>query len=292
MRITDLLGDSGPFLSLEFFPPKEKGSWPDFFKEVDKLKEINPLFVSVTYGAGGGTQANTLEIVARLRKEHGFEPMAHLTCVGASEEKLRGFLDGLEREGIDNVLALRGDPPRGGESFEPSDQKFRHASDLVAFIKACYPGLGVGVAAYPETHPAAVSAEDDLRYLKLKLDRGGDFAITQLFFDNGYYWDFVEKARAIGIDKPIIPGVLPIFNIKTVDKIASLCGAVIPSGLRENLNSARERGGEEAVMAVGVEHARAQAQNLLDNGAPGVHLYTLNKAEACLGLFRKLRIPR
>lgn len=290
MRIAELISVDKKFLSLEFFPPKEEQSWPAFFKEVDKLKKIDPLFVSVTYGAGGGTQAKTLQLVDRLKNEHGFEPMAHLTCVGASEERLRAFLGNLENSGIDNVLALRGDPPQGDKTFKPSDSKFRYASDLVPFIKDNYPRLGVGVAAYPETHPEATSPEDDLRYLKLKLDAGGDFAITQLFFDNRVYWDFLKKTKALGIEKPIVPGILPIFSLKVVKKISSLCGATIPDELARNLEEAQKDGGEQAVLEVGVEHARKQTQELLDNGAPGAHLYTLNKSEACLKLFSGLKI--
>jgi len=276
-------------MSLEFFPPKEEASWPAFFEDAGKLKAVTPLFTSVTYGAGGGTQSNTLDIVPKMKKDYGFEPMAHLTCVGASEERLRGFLDRLVESGIDNVLALRGDPPQGAAGFVPDGDGFKYAYDLVAFIKDNYPGLGVGVAAYPETHPDAASPEEDLRHLKEKLDRGGDFAITQLFFDNSLYWSFMEKARAAGIDKPIIPGIMPIFNLKVIKRITSLCGASIPKSLLTALEEAQESGGDAAVMNVGIEHATAQMQGLLDKGAHGVHLYTLNKAEACLKLYNNLR---
>ncbi|MGK7345584.1 MAG: methylenetetrahydrofolate reductase [NAD(P)H] [Candidatus Nitrospinota bacterium M3_3B_026] len=290
MRIKELLDRPGKFLSLEFFPPKESSALPAFFKAVERLKETNPLFVSVTYGAGGGTQAKTLEIVTRLKKESGLEPMAHLTCVGASGERLDGFLGGLAEAGIDNVLALRGDPPEGKENFIPGDARFKHASDLVEFIKERYPQMGVGVAAYPEVHQEAVSAEDDLRCLKHKLDLGADFAITQLFFDNGLYWSFLDKLKKAGIEKPVIPGVMPIFSLKLIKKITSMCGASIPKDLLGRLEAAERDGGEKAVLEAGVETASEQAKRLLEGGAPGVHLYTLNRAEACLDIFRRLSL--
>ncbi len=275
-------------MSLEFFPPKETGLWPAFFEEVEKLKAVNPLFVSVTYGAGGGTQENTLKLVTSLKQDFGQEPMAHLTCVGASDNTLHQFLRSLTDAGINNVLALGGDPPANDESYIPASDKFKYASDLVEFIRANYPEIGIGVAGYPEKHIKAPSMEEDLRYLKNKLDLGGDFVITQLFFDNDLYYDFIKQAREIGIEKPIIPGVMPILNIKVIKRITSLCGATIPPALFADLESAQESGGSKAVEDIGVKFARKQAQNLLDNGAPGIHLYTLNKAEACLKILEGL----
>jgi methylenetetrahydrofolate reductase (NADPH) len=282
VRISDLLHRDKPFVSLEFFPPKEQEAWPAFFAEVAQLRAVNPLFVSVTYGAGGGTQANTLELVTRLRQDHGFTPMAHLTCVGASEENLRRFLDSLGHSDIANVLALRGDPPQGQPDFKPENAAFQHASDLAEFISRAYPGLGIGVAGYPEKHPQAASLDQDLGYLKLKLDKGGSFVITQMFFDNRHYFDFVAKARARGIEAPIIPGVLPIMNLASIKRILSLCGATMPPDYLAELEAASEKGGPEAVRRVGVAFAKKQVRDLLAQGAPGVHLYTLNKAQACL----------
>jgi methylenetetrahydrofolate reductase (NADPH) len=280
----------GQFLSLEFFPPKELHDWPGFFKVVDRLRSINPLFASVTYGAGGGTQDHTLEIVTRLKKEFDLEPMAHLTCVGASRSGIGEFLDSLAEAGIDNVLALRGDPPKDRELPTPESRDFVYASDLIPFIRRRHPRMGIGVAGYPEVHPEAISAEADLDFLKLKLDQGGDFVVTQLFFDNNYYWDFLRRARAIGISKPIVPGIMPIFNLKVIQKIISLCGACIPEPLLRSFGQANERGGAEAVQAMGIEHARRQIRELLENGVPGVHLYTLNKDEACLELVSGLNL--
>jgi methylenetetrahydrofolate reductase (NADPH) len=282
LKINDLLANTKQFVSLEFFPPKDKSAWPDFFNVVGLLKAVNPLFVSVTYGAGGTTHLNTLEIVTRIKKEYGLEPMAHLTCVGASDEKITGFLSSLRDEGIENVLALRGDPPKGDTTFKPDNERFRHADDLVRFIRAGFPSMGVGVAAYPETHPEAVSQEKDLGYLKQKLDAGGGFAITQLFFDNSFYWSFAKRAKEIGIKQPIIPGVLPLVNLAGAKRIAAMCGAKIPSTLLAELEEAEKRGGQAALEEVGISYAANQARELLKGGAPGVHLYTLNRGDACM----------
>jgi methylenetetrahydrofolate reductase (NADPH) len=290
VRISDLMRSHGQFLSLEFFPPKERKDWPAFFRVVDRLRSINPLFASVTYGAGGSTQDYTLEIVTHLKREFDLEPMAHLTCVGASCRGISAFLEALEDAGIDNVLALRGDPPKDQEIPPPEERDFVFASDLVSFIRANHPHMGIGVACYPEGHPEAVSPEHDLGYLKFKLDQGGDFAVSQLFFDNDFYWGFLRRARNIGITKPIIPGIMPIFNLKVVRKIISLCGSCIPEAFMRELEQAEEKGGAEAVQALGIEHARKQIQQLLDNGVPGVHLYTLNKDDACLDLISRLNM--
>jgi len=290
LRINDLLSQGKRFISLEFFPPKEKDAWPSFFYEAGKLSILNPSFVSVTYGAGGSTQANTLELVTRFSRDLGLNPMAHLTCVGASEDSLRSFLDGLREAGVDNVLALRGDPPQGQPDFKPENSAFQYASDLTGFIHEAYPDLCIGVAGYPETHPQAESADKDLDYLKLKVDKGGSVIITQLFFNNDHYFRFVERCRARGIDKPIIPGVLPILNLASVKRILSLCGATIPAEYLARLEAANDQGGAGAVRELGVEFAREQCRDLIARGAPGVHLYTLNKAQACLDIVNGLEL--
>lgn len=290
LRINDLLSQGKRFISLEFFPPKEKDAWPSFFYEAGKLSILNPSFVSVTYGAGGSTQANTLELVTRFSRDLGLNPMAHLTCVGASEDSLRSFLDGLREAGVDNVLALRGDPPQGQPDFKPENAAFQYASDLTGFIHEAYPDLCIGVAGYPETHPQAESADKDLDYLKLKVDKGGSVVITQLFFNNDHYFRFVERCRARGIDKPIIPGVLPILNLASVKRILSLCGATIPAEYLARLEAANDQGGASAVRELGVEFAREQCRDLIARGAPGVHLYTLNKAQACLDIVNGLEL--
>lgn len=283
MRIAELLKRRKPFVSLEFFPPRDRALWPAFFKTAEKLRALNPLFVSVTYGAMGGTRGNTMELVSRLKNECGLETMAHLTCVGASVDSVNAFLDALVESGVDNVLALRGDPPSDGAAPPPAaGGGLRCAADLVALIRARHRSLGIGVAAYPEGHPEAVSPEADLAYLKEKLDSGAEFAITQLFFDNALYFDFVRRARAAGITKPLIPGVLPVLSMGTIDRLVSKCGAHLPADYLARLQDADRRGGQAGVTRAGIAHAKGQALGLLAGGAPGVHLYTLNKAEACM----------
>lgn len=282
MKIIDTITPGKPFLSLEFFPPKERSEWPAFFHTVDRLKEVNPLFCSVTYGAGGSTHGDSLEIVSRLKREHDLETMAHLTCIGAHEDDVRTFLDQLTRAGVDNVLALRGDLPPDSTSESSPHRPLAHASDLVALIRYTHPQVGLGVAAYPEVHPEAASTAADLAYLKLKLDHGADFAITQLFFDNRIYFDFVRNARDHGVTKPIIPGILPVVSLKVIKRIVSLCGTVMPPDFMAQLEEADRRGGAAEVQKLGVAHARRQTEELLAGGAPGVHLYTLNRADAVL----------
>ena len=288
MRIAELLSRKTPFLSLEFFPPKDRAEWPAFFATVERLTALNPLFASVTYGAGGSTQGDTVEIVSRLSQDYSLETMAHLTCIGADAATLTTFLDQLVQAGVHNVLALRGDLPADASPEVFASLPLQNASDLVTFIRTSHPEIGVGVAGYPETHPEATSPDGDLAYLKLKIDQGGDFIVTQLFFDNQHYFDFVRKARALGIEKPIIPGILPVVSLKVIQRIVSLCGAAIPPAFLQALEAADQQGGAAAVLEVGVAYARKQAQELLSAGAPGVHLYTLNRADAVLPLAQGL----
>ncbi len=288
MRIDELIAGHRPFLSLEFFPPKDRALWPGFFDTVRALASLRPLFCSVTYGAGGSTQHNSLEIGIRLKQEYGLEPLTHLTCVGASEKRICSFLGPLSENGVENVLALRGDPPRGETKFRPESVQFQHAVDLVRFIGSKYPQLCLGVAGYPEKHPEARSMEEDLVHLKYKVEAGARFVITQLFFDNDIYFRFVDRARSIGIDVPIIPGVLPVQSLPALQRMLGFCGATIPEGYLADLTRAQERYGEAGVRGLGLGYAIRQTQDLLERGAPGVHLYTLNKAEACLEIGRHL----
>lgn len=291
MKIIDRMVAGRKFISHEFFPPKERSEWPAFFKVVERLAETSPLFASVTYGAGGSTQDATLEIVTRMQQEIGLDTMAHLTCVGAQPDRLHRFLDDLTKAGVGNVLALRGDPPKNVPASDVTESPLNFASDLVSFVRASHREFGIGVAAYPETHLEAIDAESDLRYLKFKFDSGGEFAITQLFFDNRFYLDFVVRARNIGIDKPIIPGILPVLNVKMIERIRELSGAYIPPAFMAALDEADRRGGATEVRKVGVAHARRQAEELLAAGVPGVHLYTFNRAEAILELSDGLLAP-
>ena len=284
MKIIDSINRNNQFISLEFFPPKTREDWPAFFKTVQRLAELKPLFSSVTYGAGGSTNIDTLEIVSRIQQEYGIETMAHLTCLGSTAEDVTRFLEDLAAAGVSNVLALRGDIPQDGSVETPLPSPLQYASDLVSLIRTSFPAMGISVAGYPEKHPEAVSLEKDLSFLKLKMDRGADFAITQLFFDNSLYHAFVERAREAGITKPIIPGILPVVSLKVIKRIVSLCGASIPAEFLVELEKADQEGGAAAVQKVGITHARRQAQELLDAGVPGVHIYTLNRAEVVLNL--------
>ena len=290
MHVCDLIEGKSPFLSLEFFPPKERDAWPGFFEVVQKLKALDPLFASVTYGAGGGTQDNTLEIATRLKRDYGLEPLTHLTSVGASSEKLEGFLRALREAGIENVLALRGDPPQGKEGFSFDNQEFKHATDVIEFIGRKFPEMCVGGAAYPEPHPESPSIKSDIEMVRLKVEMGAKFLVTQLFFDNRLYFDHVARLREMGADVPVIPGVLPILSLKSAKFILGLCGAAIPGKYLSALEKAHAEGGDDAVYELGIAYTTKQARELIEGGAPGVHLYTLNRAEACLEIGNNLNI--
>lgn len=281
MRIAEKIAAAEkPFYSLEFFPPKEQEAWPAFFATVERLRSIDPLFVSVTYGAGGAGRGNTLALAGRLRAM-GFEPMAHLTCVGAARDQIRAFLRDLRAAGVDNVLALRGDPPRG-QSAPQENAEFRHAADLVRAVRGENPDMGVAVAGYPAAHPDSPTFSLDIAHTCDKIRAGADFVVTQLFFDAREYEEFVRRLRAAGVDTPVIPGVLPIQSLESVRRILSLCGANIPGKLYLELEAAHESGGAEAVKEAGIAFAVRQIRALREFGAPGVHLYTLNRASTCL----------
>lgn len=288
MKIIDSINQNKQFISLEFFPPKTREDWPAFFQTVQRLAELKPLFASVTYGAGGSTNVDTLEIVTRIQQEYGIETMAHLTCLGSKTEDVTRFLADLAAAGVNNVLSLRGDIPQDGSVETPLPCPLQYASDLVSLIQTSFPAMGISVAGYPEIHPEAASLEADLSFLKLKMDSGADFAITQLFFDNSLYHTFVKRAREAGITKPIIPGILPVVSLKVIKRIVSLCGASIPAEFLAELEQADQAGGAAAVQKVGIAHARRQARELLDSGVPGVHIYTLNRAEVVLDLVEGL----
>ena len=286
MKLIDLIKNAdGPFYSLEFFPPKEEEQLPGFYAAAAALKQLNPLFASVTYGAGGGSQVNTLEVARRLTQDNGYRIMPHLTCVGSSKERIVDYLEQLRLMGISNVLALRGDVPKHllaeGEEFDWSREAFRHASELADFVREAFPDFGLAVAAYPAPHPESSTLEDDRVYTAIKL-KASDFAVTQLFFDVREYIDMRDRLRALGVDKPVLPGVLPIQSFESLRHVLALCGANIPARLYISLEEANKRGGAEAVREAGLRFAVEQIRHLLDAGAPGIHLYTLNKAETCL----------
>jgi methylenetetrahydrofolate reductase (NADPH) len=235
VRIDELLAQQHrPVFSFEFFPPKTEDGLRNLFDAIGELRSLRPDYVSVTYGAGGSTAHKTIEIVSRIKEEYGIEAMAHFTCVGSNVDQLRETLGAMEEAGVDNVLALRGDPPAGQEEWVKTEGGLEFSRELVELIREGYP-FSIGAACFPETHIHATSAEDDLYYLKEKVDAGAKFLITQLFFDNALYFDFVHRARDVGIDVPIVPGIMPITNVKQLERMTSLCGASIPSRLRREL---------------------------------------------------------
>src|SRR3954469_13503692 len=291
MRIDELYsaGDN-PVFSFEFFPPKTEQGEANFWQAVSELRALDPGFVSVTYGAGGSTKDKTLELVSRVRDEFGIEAMPHFTCVGATVEQLREALEAMRELKLENVLALRGDPPPGQEEWIKTPGGLEFSAELVTMIRGSYPELAIGAACFPETHIHATSAEDDLRYLKEKVDAGARFLITQLFLDNRFYHDFVARARDIGIDVPIVPGIMPITNSKQIQKITALCGSDIPSHLVAELDL--RRASDEAVAEFGVAYATMQCADLLAHGAPGIHFYTLNRSPATRAILSTLRLWR
>jgi methylenetetrahydrofolate reductase (NADPH) len=287
MKIRNRLNPSNPCFSFEFFPPKTDEGTANLLKTLEDLAPLDPGFVSVTYGAGGSTRDRTVELVTRIKQSTGIEAMAHLTCVGHSREELRDILRRLAEAKIDNVLPLRGDPPQGQTGFEPAPGGFRYASELVQFIREEDFNFCLGGACYPEGHVDTASRDMDLKHLKAKVDAGLDFLITQLFFDNAFYFDFVERARRAGINVPIVPGIMPITNFEQVHRFTRMCGATVP--MRLGLQLERVKDQPEAVMQLGVAHATVQCMELLARGVPGIHFYTLNKSPATRMIVSALR---
>ncbi|HET6984859.1 MAG TPA: methylenetetrahydrofolate reductase [NAD(P)H] [Myxococcaceae bacterium] len=277
MKIRNRLNPSDPCFSFEFFPPRTEEGHRALLRTVEDLRPLDPGFVSVTYGAGGSTRDRTVELVREIRAT-GLETMAHLTCVGHSREELGGLVEHFLEMGVENLLALRGDPPAGQSAFQPTPGGFRYASELVRFIRERDHHLCIGGAGYPEGHVETPLREDDLKNLKAKVDAGLDFVITQLFFDNAFYFDFVERARRVGINVPIVPGIMPITNIEQLERFIRLCGATVP--MRLVLQLERYRDDPDAVVQLGVAHATVQCMELLARGVPGIHFYTLNKSPA------------
>lgn len=286
MKIRDALSGLEPVFSFEFFPPKDAEGVDRLFQTISELRPYEPTYVSVTYGAMGSTRGLTVDLVRRIKREVGIEAMAHLTCVGSTRQEIDAVLAELEASSIENVLPLRGDPPRGETRFVRPEGGFAYASELVAFIRERY-DFCLAAACYPETHPEAESPEADLEHLKAKVDAGIDFLITQLFFDNEDYFTFVERARRIGIQCPIVAGIMPITNVGQIKRFTQMCGARIPQDLLERLE--RADGDPQAVRAVGVEHATRQCRTLLERGAPGIHFYTLNRSTATREVLENLR---
>ncbi|UCE59127.1 MAG: methylenetetrahydrofolate reductase [NAD(P)H] [Phycisphaerales bacterium] len=286
MRIRDVIDEKAPTLSFEFFPPKDDIGFWDLYRTVESLKPLSPTYVSVTYGAGGSSRRKTIELVQRIKADIGIESMAHLTCAGATESELGSIIDSLQQHDIQNVLALRGDPPDGRGDFVPVEDGFSHANELVAFIRNRV-DMCVGAACHPESHPESPSAEEDLDNLKRKMDAGAEFLITQLFFDNRVFLAFRERAIAAGVTVPIIAGIMPILSVKQVKRFTGVCGATIPQDLLRKIEAVEDDA--EAVRHIGMYHATQQCLHLLDNEVAGVHFYTLNRSTATRAIYQLIR---
>jgi methylenetetrahydrofolate reductase (NADPH) len=284
MRITDALATQRPFFSFEFFPPRDDEGSRRLFETIEALQPLRPSFVSITYGAGGSTRARTVALAKEIQRQIGLTVVAHVTCVGADRSQLRALFDDIARAGIENVLALRGDPPTG-EPFEAPSGGFAHASELIAMLRRNY-GFCIGAACYPEKHPEASTFDDDLQFLKIKAEAGADFLVSQLFFDNEHFFEFERRARAIGVNVPILPGLMPITNFAQIQRFVAMCGASIPPKLRVEMES--RHGDGKAVEDLGVAYGSMQALGLLQAGVPGIHFYTLNRSPATRAIVSSL----
>ncbi|MEX1362523.1 MAG: methylenetetrahydrofolate reductase [NAD(P)H] [Nannocystaceae bacterium] len=302
MLIRERLRHKRPVFSFEFFPPKTAKGEASLLRALERLAPLQPDFVSVTYGAGGSTRARTLEIVARIKREYGIEAMAHLTCVGSTRDELAEIVDKLGEAGVRNILALRGDPPKGETSFEPTAGGFRYASELIPFVRE-RGDFSVGAACYPEVHPEATHAAADLSHLRSKVDAGADFLVSQLFFDNAKFFEFERRARGAGIEVPILAGIMPVTNVSQVQRFTQMCGASIPESLSRRLKEAEDD--PQEVFWTGVSYAAHQCGQLLRRpdevsdpfahpvpSVAGIHFYTLNKSPASRAIFHILRVAR
>jgi methylenetetrahydrofolate reductase (NADPH) len=280
-RINELLDQAEhPVLSYEFFPPRDEKGLDRLKHAAERLHATRPDFVTCTWGAGGSSRERSLQVCDLLRGMDFAPVMPHLTCVGASRAHLEEIVDEIHGNGFRNIMALRGDPPRGEREFRPHPEGLAHASDLVELIKARYPDICCGVAGYPESHLEAASPEEDIEYLKVKIAAGADFITTQLFFDNRFYYDFVPRCRQAGIILPIIPGLLPAMSLKQVQRFSSTCGVSFPPALALAMRDVGSQG--EPVEKVGINWAARQIEDLLGRGVPGVHLYVLNRSKAAM----------
>jgi len=284
MKIGDALKARGSSISFEFFPPKTQQEEDQLFKAIAKLQSLNPAFVSVTYGAGGGTMKNTRNVVVRLKRETPLTPMPHLTCVDQSKDALKKILEDYKEQGVENVLALRGDPPRDAQKFTTPKDGFCYAIDLVK-LALSVGGYSIAVAVYPEGHPESPSLEKDTFYTKQKIDAGADFAITQMFFINRFFYDFMERAGKVGISVPIIPGIMPITDLERIKKFCQMCGATLPPDLVAVMEKATSA---DEVRRLGIDFAVRQCEDLRENGVRHFHFYTLNRSETVAEIVQKL----
>ncbi len=288
MKIRDILARKKITLSFEVFPPKREGNLESLYVTIKDLGELKPDFISVTYGAGGSTREKTIEISSRVKNEFNMEVLAHLTCVESTKEDIAGILDVFKEKNVENILALRGDPPEGTERFLRTEGGFGYASELVEFIRVRN-AFSIGVAGYPDGHIEASSLADDLINLKRKVDAGADFIITQLFFNNDVFYTFRDHAMALKINVPIIPGIFPILNYNQIKRIVSLSGVKIPYRLGEKLEKNKDN--QEEVAKYGLEHAITQVEHLLKNDIAGLHLYCMNKSQPVKKILGELSFP-
>ncbi len=288
MKLSAILASADkPLISCEFFPPKTDKGEENLWKCLHELESIQPAYISVTYGAGGSTQNRTKRIVCQIKEETGLSPVAHLTCVGSNRDELFTLLNEYKQAGIENILALRGDPPAGMDHFEATAGGFEHATDLISFIHQ-QDEFSIGCATYPDGHPESKGGMmDDIRYLKLKQDNGADAAVTQYFFDNDTFFKFRDAAAKAGITIPIIPGIMPITNYEQIVRFSAMCGAIIPGWLHKKMEPIQ--GDLDAVKQLGVELATKQCRELLDADVSGLHFYTLNKSEATIAISRNIQ---
>lgn len=295
MHIRDILSDSKPSLSFEFFPPRTATAWEDLYQAIRELEPLRPTFVSVTYGAGGGTRELTHDLVVRIKQTTSIPPVPHLTCVGHTEKDVTEILERYAAAGVSNILALRGDPPRDQPNYDWSESGFRHAADLVRFIKkfndsGAHPdprGFGIGVAGFPEGHPATPNRVEELDFMKAKVDAGADYICTQLFFDNHDFFDYRDRCDLAGVKVPIIAGVMPVTSLQGMKRMAELAaGARYPAKLLRALD--RAKSSPESVEKVGIHYAAEQCAGLLDENVDGIHFYTLNKSHATREIYSSL----
>ena len=289
MKMSDAYADGRFGLSFELFPPKTKAGEEVLFKHLKRLIAFDPSYITCTYGAGGSTQAKTLEIIDRVQKSYDCMVASHLTCVGLSRDALIHYLQEANQRNITNIVALRGDPPQGADSFEPPEDGLRYASELVTLIRDAFPEFGIAVAGYPETHREAESPESDLQNLERKVALGGDLVITQLFYDNADFFRFQQSCSERGIEVPIVPGILPVTNLAQIQRISGLCGAILPRDFEAELSACGDD--SEKQFEVGVRFAIDQVNDLIDRGVPGIHFYVLNKSDATARILESVRVP-
>jgi len=287
MKLTNLWDSNPrPTISFELFPARSEKAAGGLDTAIDELAALKPDFFSVTFGAGGSTREGSRQLVDRLKNEKGQQVVAYFAGYGLAPDDIVAVLDAYQSLGIENVLVVRGDPPRE-EGFDPHPDSLPYATDLVAFIRPRY-DFCMGVAGYPEGHVKAPSNEKDLEYLKLKVDGGAEYIITNYFYDNEYFFDFLQRCRATGISVPIVPGVMPIYSVKMMDMLAGLCGATITEEVRQGI-AALPEGDKEALQEFGIEFATRQCTGLLEAGVPGLHFYTMDRSQSAVGIVNRLR---